>query len=556
MNSAGTAMHSPAPPAPASRDALERVGIPCTDLGNARRLAGVFGDDLIFTNELGWGRWDGRRYAFGTGSQLEALSVGTMLSELLREEARAARIAEVDDLTAQRAIIIERGRREKRFDPHSIEEAKDFVKQDRHAQLWKEAERAENLTRIRGAVELLKTLVRVDFEALERDPWSFVCQNGRIDLAAGLEPVDPLNPNTDFELREAWLAPHDRARLPTKASTVVFDAAATCPEWQLFVDTITSRPDLEADPEMARYLKRCLGWLVFGRNDPPISLLFQGEGSNGKSLLAKTVRKVLGSYAVSVPIEMFLDSGEVKSSAQATPDEVRLPGCRAYFASEPKHGAKLSDAKIKQLAGGEERVSRPNFGDFFEWHPVGTPVLSFNPMPTVVGADHGTTRRLIFVPFRIRLDQLPPDRQREGEEIERAFEGELSGILNWLIEGFHAFKREGLSPPEEARLFKDAMLADTDPVGEFIAAFCDERDDGAPLFLPDFFRVFKLWSEDTAARKIGPQLAKKMMKSRGWTTRPWGGKDRWIGLAWKQSEHVDSYLVRITQPGNNPFAGG
>ena len=141
-------------------------------------------------------------------------------------------------------------------------------------------------------------------------------------------------------------------------------------------------------------------------------------------------------------------------------------------------GAALADDKIKSLTGGDVRMSRKNFGDFFEWIPHGLPVLSFNRMPTIKGDDFGTRRRLAFIPFEANLrEDIPVDQQKRMPEVLAEMAPERSGILNILIRGMvDAHHRRGLHPPESADVMKEALLSQSDPVGAFIAACCEKKE--------------------------------------------------------------------------------
>ncbi|MEO1722043.1 MAG: phage/plasmid primase, P4 family [Pseudomonadota bacterium] len=535
--------NGPAPQGPDPATLEERAELPLTDLGFARRLAAVYRDEIVYTPELGWGTWTGACYQFGTGSKLDVRSVGFTLSELLREEVEVWAAAPVPQFEARRLLEAELRKQKPAF--MTEEEAETAVRAKRRREHEKAIEKVQAMNTVRNVVEAAEHLCRIEFESLDADPYYLAVTNGAIDLR---KAVDKVPKEADEDLRQAWregwFMPANRKRRPSRACGVRFDPAAECPGWRRFISLVTSKPDRTPDPKMAAYLQRCCGRTVFGQNSPPAAFLLQGEGSNGKSTLMRRLAQVLGTYAAHVPIQMFLDTGEERSSAAAAPDEVRLPGARLYLASEPKHGARLSDAKIKQLAGGDRRTSRPNFGEFFEWEPVGHPMLAFNPMPTVAGADHGTHRRLLFVPFRVRLDDLPDDLRRDPEDVEAELSAELPGILNWLIEGFVEVRQlGGVCPPEDAQVFKEAMLDDSDPVGQFVAE-CFESVPGAGVSMPDFHKVFPIWAEDNAQRELRKTTVRKIMMQRGYQKKITRGVHMWANLVWREEDHVDALRTR------------
>lgn len=530
--SGGLMRLAPQPPLPES--VLERARLPLTHLGFAKRVASSFKDDVIYTCELGFGVWDGKRYATGLEAEPEVSERCTRLSDLLREEIEQYAMDLVTPEEIDRALTRELRKRAPAFETE--DEAEQAIRAKRRSDFEAAIKVSEQVPTIENVVKALKWLTRVPFCKLDADPYAFHCHNGVLDLAAVIAS-DPRAYDNDVERRAEWLHPHRRDRYPSRASDVAFDPGAECPAWCRFIELITSEGNSKEDPAMAGYLQRCLGRLLLGLNEPEAAFLFQGEGSNGKSTLMRSIAKVLGSYANHCAIQMFLDTGEERSSASASPDEVRLTGARAYLASEPKHGARLADAKIKQFAGGDPRPSRDLHGKLFEWEPSGHPVLAFNPMPVVTGSDHGTFRRLMFVPFRMKLDALAPELLRRRVDVQAELDHELPGILNWFCDGLADAINGGLRPPQSAQLFKDAMLDDADPVGAFVSANCESAP-GHSIELPVFNKAAPIWLEENGHRVLRPSTIKRIMQQRGYALGKIMGTEMWKGLRWR-SEHAE-----------------
>ncbi|MEO0914698.1 MAG: hypothetical protein AAFY59_17225, partial [Pseudomonadota bacterium] len=346
------ALGAPAPLPPLPATVLERAELPLTDLGHASRIAAVYRHDVIYCCELGFGVWDGARYDFGTTAEARVLERCARLPDILREEVEQWCAAPIPPDEIQ--LRLEQELRKSRAAFIDEEGAKQAIRADRRKRHEAEIKQVGQVRKIASAAEALKFRLRVPFEAIDADPYAFHMANGVIDLRRVLAS-DPQAFEREDDRRREWLLGHDRARLPSRASGVMFDPAAECPRWRDFIGLISSPAQGGFDVAMAAYFQRCFGRLVFGRNEPPTAFLLQGEGANGKSTLMRILSEALGSYGAHVPVAMFLDQGDEKASSAAAPDEVRLPGARAYFASEPRHGARLSDAKIKQLAGGDKR---------------------------------------------------------------------------------------------------------------------------------------------------------------------------------------------------------
>jgi P4 family phage/plasmid primase-like protien len=391
--------------------------------------------------------------------------------------------------------------------------------------------------------------VRAEIEDLDADPWSFVVANGRIDLRAAFRAEYPeaAEPEEIAAVRRAWLAPHDRGTRPTKASPVVYNAVADCPAWRAFLALILP------DPAVRDCLQRALGALLFGRNDSQCALLFRGGGGNGKSTLVEALQYVLGErdgYAAPCKIEMFLVTQNV-SAGQATPEEVDLPGARAYIASEPSARDELSAKKVKALTGGDLRPARALGLPQFVYRPSGVPILSFNRTPKIKDEDEGTRRRLVFFPFEVNLRELPPEKRRTSSEAARELRDEAPGILNWLLDGFIEWrtrlergqgKPPGIDPPAVMAELKDRLLESADPVGEFIKDCCI-REPSRWIRTQEFIRVYEAWCERTGSVQFKPSTVREVMTEKGIPKRKkGGGYESFLGLDWIAGPEMDSLL--------------
>jgi phage/plasmid-associated DNA primase len=72
----------------------------------------------------------------------------------------------------------------------------------------------------------------------------------------------------------------------------------------------------EAQPDAADrgYLQRVLGYMSTGSVEEQKFFVFQGKGGDGKSTIVNAVRHTLGTYATTVAVETFLDTGVKRGS--------------------------------------------------------------------------------------------------------------------------------------------------------------------------------------------------------------------------------------------------
>jgi putative DNA primase/helicase len=143
---------------------------------------------------------------------------------------------------------------------------------------------------------------------LDADPWLLGVLNGVIDLRSG------------------QFRPGRQEDLITKRANVVFDAAAKCPEWLKFLDTITG-----GDADLQSYMQRAVGYSLTGSVCEEVLFVLYGTGSNGKSTFRETLHALFGDYALAADASLLT---ERKKAGSATEEIARLKGRRFVAVNE------------------------------------------------------------------------------------------------------------------------------------------------------------------------------------------------------------------------------
>src|SRR3546814_11727123 len=108
-------------------------------------------------------------------------------------------------------------------------------------------------------------------------------------------------------------------------------------------------------------------------------------------------RDAIGDYGDIINVETFLDEGGKKRGDAATPDLVRLPGVRFLTSGEVPVGAKINEALINTVTGGDGMNVRDNFRSFFRFFPIFTWTLWCNAKPDIPRGTEGIWRRVKVV---------------------------------------------------------------------------------------------------------------------------------------------------------------
>lgn len=353
-------------------------------------------------------------------------------------------------------------------------------------QKW--AKKSESKERIVAMIELAKSDPRIEAREadFDTDPWMLNLRNGVLNLRTG------------------ELHPHDPELLMTKLAPVDYDKDARCPIWESAMQIWAG-----GDLQLSSYLQRAFGYMMTGETREQCIFIAFGTGANGKSVSINTVMRVLGDYAIQTPVETIM----VKNGTGIPNDIARLKGKRMVAATEGESGQKLAESLVKQMSGGDLLVGRFLYGEFFQFKPQLKLVLVTNHKPVIHGQDDGIWRRIQLIPFEVTI----PEAQRDRQLVQKLDE-ELSGILNWMIQGCQDWLKSGLESPKTMQRAKAVYKSEMDPIGNFIEEECivnkERKITGDKLY-----DAYQFWTRDSGEKTITRRLFYRKLREKGFEDR-------------------------------------
>lgn len=335
--------------------------------------------------------------------------------------------------------------------------------------------------------------------------------NGVLDIASALEPfactVDDLDPdpyllnvaNGTLDLRTGEMRAHDPADRITKVTRAAYDPEATGETWARFL--YTSLPD----PDVRGFLQRYVGVALAGRVLEHVLAILTGTGRNGKSVFNGAIGHALGDYASTAEPDLFMhrDGGHPTG-------EMDLLGVRWVVVSESDKGRRLAEATVKRLTGGDTIRARRMRQDFVEFEPSHAVALVTNHLPKVSGDDPALWARLRVVPFDVVIPKADRD-PRLGEKLQL----EADAVLKWAIDGWHAYRADGLAEPAAVV----QATADYQTQSDAVARFVNERCMTGPAFnvrFADLFDAFGRWCMDDGAEQMSKRAFGEALEAAGY----------------------------------------
>lgn len=246
-------------------------------------------------------------------------------------------------------------------------------------------------------------------------------------------------------------------------STGVAPVPGPGPLWKRFLADLTG-----GDLELMRYLQMMAGYALTGdMSEKTLWFIWGSDSDTGKSTYIRVLTEILGSYADTVDVGVFINTPGARTEALA-----RLPGVRLVTATEPAAGHAWDEHRIKAITGGDVIEARALYGHPFTYSPQFKILVVGNHEPEIKTVDDAMLRRIHIVPFNRKV---PKPKQVEG--LSRILvEREGPQILQWMIEGCLAWQQGGLEPPAVVLAKNREYEQAEDSLGAWIDEECELGD--------------------------------------------------------------------------------
>lgn len=279
------------------------------------------------------------------------------------------------------------------------------------------------------------------------------------DLELTNDKGDFLNvKNGLLQLSTGELKEHTPDFVSLVQSPVIYDPEATAPTWEKCLDGWMA--GRESD-EKKLLLQQFAGYLLSSSMVHARALFLVGDGGNGKSTFADTLAMVVGEQGTSrIDLEDLYSTFGLKG----------LIGKRLNIIEEVG-GNYYQSHKLKKLISGEEMTINMKFKDQFKFKPEAKFIFAVNTMPRVDDSSSATERRMSVVQFCNNFRDNPNIDLRFADGL---LAQELSGILNWMLEGHRSLIREQkFVTTKEQQMLLSEYREENSSVDGFIASCLD-----------------------------------------------------------------------------------
>lgn len=253
-----------------------------------------------------------------------------------------------------------------------------------------------------------------------------------------------------------------------RCAAVEFNADAKCPQWRNFISQVTC-----GDKQLAAFLRRIVGYILYGHTKSQAFFVLDGTGENGKGVFMRVLVKLLAAYAKELAPNLITSAYAGNANA-STPALIGLKGIRLGIVTELPNSKGFDTAFVKQFSGGDSLTARANYGEQITFKPEGKLLISTNDMPEIAANDKAMWRRIFPIPFKATFSGSSRD-----DDLEEKLLAELPGILNWALYGARRYYADGgLVTCDAVDEHKRKMRRESDTLAGWIVDCCIKSKDG------------------------------------------------------------------------------
>jgi len=287
----------------------------------------------------------------------------------------------------------------------------------------------------------------------------FPVTNGIVDLTDGLTDEERLLPPV-AEYFFTW-------RLP-----VNWNPKAVCPKFMKFLNEVVCEKDVLG-------LQEFFGYCLARHHHFQKAFMLVGDGANGKSTVLGVLKALLGRENIaSIPLQSL----ETNRFAAAN-----LAGKLANIHADLPDKSLYQTGTLKMLTGGDMLTAERKFKEGYSFENTAKLIFSCNKLPEAKDDTSAFFRRWVIINFPNRF---PPDKADPKLLNKLTTPDELSGVLNWALEGL---KRLEVAGEFSSAITADEMAELYERMSDSLAAFvqdCVEHTPDSRIGKEEFYAVY------------------------------------------------------------------
>ena len=341
--------------------------------------------------------------------------------------------------------------------------------------------------------------------------------------------ADP-SPVIDAANGEIWLADDGNVELRRHRPDshlrhcldVAYDPDAKCPEYDRAVEEIFASGENPED--LVRHWNEFFGYVIQPRRHIPTIMILLGGGDNGKTVLIRTVIRLLGTSLVEAQRVDNLDKNRFAMGS--------LFGKLLYVDDDVRAGARLPDGILKTISEAKEVTGEYKYKSPFNFTVRTVPVLLCNNIPSLADLSHGMLRRLQVIPF----DRTFTGDDKDATLFDRIWANELPGVLNRALRGYRRLleRNSSFKIPDAVQKATTAWLGHANPLPAFIEERC-VKGVSERCWMQGLYAAYTTWAQQAGYTLIQSQQSfRRNLEHLGFKSSRGNRGQRVSGIALRQ----------------------
>ncbi len=264
--------------------------------------------------------------------------------------------------------------------------------------------------------------------------------------------------NGVLDLRSLELLPHNRDDMFTYCLDYDYDPSADCPLFKKFIsEVLVKEGTAETDEALVKLFQELLGYSLTPETKREVMVWMFGEGGNGKSVAISVIEGLLGPMSMSIDFQTVGTPGNY--------DLADIPGKRVLFSAEAERNKFMAEGYIKRIVTGDTINTRPIYGSTIRFKSTAKIWWSMNDKPLIRDTTDSMWRRMKLIPFLRKFEEG----KNADPDLTNKLLGELSGVLNWAIQGLIRLKVDGkFTQSDAADEAKRQYREEANPVAQWL----------------------------------------------------------------------------------------
>ena len=315
--------------------------------------------------------------------------------------------------------------------------------------------------RIDEVIDDIQIRTLTPLEEFDTDPYVVAVKNGYLNIRTGeLEEPDPDKIIT--------------TKIPVKYNPEVEFEGSNIEEFLLDI----------LDKDYLKPIQELLGYCLFKKYSYKKGFMLKGPAHTGKTTLLNLIKKFLGQE--NITDQSLKDLSDYKF-ARASLFQ------RLANLSDDLDASKINNIGTFKMLTGSSSINAPikHKQDQLIFENYATMVFTANRYPKINDPDQAWWERWVLIEFEKQFFPEDPHTIPQDILMERITEDkELTGLLNWAVEGFERLFNQGhFTRPEKSKEIEKKWIRETDSLKAFVMDYCEE-DRNCRVIKKEFYNAY------------------------------------------------------------------